>query len=70
MYANCYRYLIESYDSESRLLPQQAHARAKVREWIQASEGTFMINAVPVSFFFRMLNSILTLALHRSETTR
>ncbi|KAF5702984.1 glutathione S-transferase [Fusarium globosum] len=41
-------YLIESYDSESRLLPQQAHARAKVREWIQASEGTFMISAVPI----------------------
>ncbi|CVK96694.1 related to GTT1-glutathione S-transferase [Fusarium mangiferae] len=43
-------YLIESYDPTSRLLPEEAHARAKVREWIQASEGTFMINAVPVSF--------------------
>ncbi|KAF5630261.1 GTT1-glutathione S-transferase [Fusarium tjaetaba] len=41
-------YLIESYDSASRLLPQEAHARAKVREWIQASEGTFMMNAVPI----------------------
>ncbi|CZR46025.1 uncharacterized protein FPRO_11472 [Fusarium proliferatum ET1] len=41
-------YLIESYDSTSRLLPQEAHARASVREWIQASEGTFMMNAVPI----------------------
>ncbi|RBA13515.1 hypothetical protein FPRO05_02308 [Fusarium proliferatum] len=41
-------YLIESYDSASRLLPQEEHARARVREWIQASEGTFMMNAVPI----------------------
>ncbi|KAF5548217.1 GTT1-glutathione S-transferase [Fusarium napiforme] len=41
-------YLIESYDSASRLLPQEAHARARVREWIEASEGTFMMNAVPI----------------------
>ncbi|KAF5604325.1 GTT1-glutathione S-transferase [Fusarium pseudocircinatum] len=41
-------YLIESYDSASRLLPQEADARARVREWIQASEGTFMMNAVPI----------------------
>ncbi|KAF5684311.1 GTT1-glutathione S-transferase [Fusarium circinatum] len=41
-------YLIESYDSTSRLLPQEAHARASVREWIQASEGTFMMSAVPI----------------------
>lgn len=46
---NLYRYLCETYDSESWLLPQEAHTRAKVREWIQASEGTFMLNAVPVS---------------------
>ncbi|KAF5979039.1 glutathione S-transferase [Fusarium bulbicola] len=41
-------YLIESYDSASRLLPQEAHARASVREWIHASEGTFMMSAVPI----------------------
>ncbi|RBQ69733.1 hypothetical protein FVER14953_07652 [Fusarium verticillioides] len=41
-------YLIESYDSASGLLPREAHARARVREWIQASEGTFMMNAVPI----------------------
>ncbi|CCT71989.1 related to GTT1-glutathione S-transferase [Fusarium fujikuroi IMI 58289] len=41
-------YLIESYDSASRLLPQETYARASVREWIQASEGTFMMNAVPI----------------------
>ncbi|KAH7486104.1 hypothetical protein FOMA001_g5732 [Fusarium oxysporum f. sp. matthiolae] len=41
-------YLCETYDSESWLLPQEVHARAKVREWIQASEGTFMLNAVPI----------------------
>ncbi|KAI1029996.1 hypothetical protein LB504_010405 [Fusarium proliferatum] len=48
IYTNYFRYLIESYYSASRLLPQEAHARAKVREWFQASERTFMMNAVPI----------------------
>ncbi|SCN78460.1 related to GTT1-glutathione S-transferase [Fusarium fujikuroi] len=41
-------YLIESYDSTSQLLPQETYTRASIREWIQASEGTFIINAIPI----------------------
>lgn len=43
-------YLCESYDVVSRLIPHEPHARAKVREWIGASEGTFLLHALSILY--------------------
>ncbi len=43
-------YLCENYDPSHRLIPQERIARAKVREWIAASEGTFMIHGLAVLY--------------------
>jgi glutathione S-transferase len=51
-YADGSRYLCESYDAESRLIPREPRERAKVREWVAASEGTFMLHALSVSALF------------------
>ena len=43
-------YLCENYDPSHRLIPTERAARAKVREWMAASEGTFMIHALAVLY--------------------
>lgn len=48
-YAYRLRYLCEKYDAVSRLIPHEPRERAKVREWIEASEGTFLLHALSVS---------------------
>jgi glutathione S-transferase len=49
---NHYRYLLETYGTDSFLLPptSQPAARAKVREWMSAAEGTFMIHALAILY--------------------
>lgn len=44
------RYICENYDPTHRLIPQDRAARAKVREWIAAAEGTFMIHGLAVLY--------------------
>ncbi|KAG6989163.1 Glutathione S-transferase 3 [Fusarium oxysporum f. sp. conglutinans] len=41
-------YLCETYSTSSRLFPSEPLARAKVREWMAAAEGTFMLYALTV----------------------
>ena len=41
-------YLCETYDTSGKLLPKEPRARAKVREWMAAAEGTFMIHGLAV----------------------
>ncbi|KIW80140.1 hypothetical protein Z517_06755 [Fonsecaea pedrosoi CBS 271.37] len=45
-------YLCETYDLQGRLLPppQERRARAKVREWMAAAEGTFMLHALAILY--------------------
>jgi hypothetical protein len=43
------RYIGETYDTLSRLLPRNPTARAKVREWMAAAEGTLTIHGLAVS---------------------
>ncbi|KIX98445.1 uncharacterized protein Z520_05746 [Fonsecaea multimorphosa CBS 102226] len=43
-------YLCETYDPQGRLLPKERRARAKVREWMAAAEGTFMIHALAILY--------------------
>jgi glutathione S-transferase len=45
-----HRYLCKNYDPSHRLIPTERVARAKVREWIAASEGTFMIHGLAVLY--------------------
>ncbi|KAJ4417581.1 hypothetical protein N0V82_006054 [Gnomoniopsis sp. IMI 355080] len=45
-------YLLEVYDTTHRLMPPlgDAAGRAKVREWVHAAEGGFMMPAMPVLY--------------------
>lgn len=45
-------YLVDTYDQEHKLMPPPANAagRARVREWVHASEGMFMRPAMPVLY--------------------
>ncbi|KAK7888049.1 hypothetical protein LTR67_009444 [Exophiala xenobiotica] len=43
-------YLCETYDTSSRLLPRDPAARAKVREWMAAAEGTFMLHGLAILY--------------------
>ncbi|KIW99208.1 uncharacterized protein Z519_00871 [Cladophialophora bantiana CBS 173.52] len=43
-------YVCETYDPRGRLLPHERKARAKVREWMAAAEGTFMIHALAILY--------------------
>ena len=36
------------YDKSNRLIPKDVKSRAKVREWMAAAEGTFMVHALAV----------------------
>lgn len=45
------RYLIEKYDTDQRMLGGADPAtRNKVRMWIHAAEGTFMIHALSITY--------------------
>ena len=48
------RYLCEQYDKSHRLLPTDEAQRVKVREWIHAAEGTFMIHCLPTVYVRRI----------------
>ncbi|KAF5258151.1 hypothetical protein FOXYS1_11292 [Fusarium oxysporum] len=43
-------YLCESYGALSRLIPREVCERAKVKEWIEASEGTFLLHALSILY--------------------
>ncbi|KAI1625326.1 glutathione S-transferase [Exophiala viscosa] len=43
-------YICETYDTSCRLLPKEPAARAKVREWMSAAEGTFMIHGLAILY--------------------
>lgn len=45
-------YLLEAYDTKHKLMPPPGDAvgRAKVREWVHAAEGGFMMPAMPVLY--------------------
>lgn len=43
-------YLLETYDISHRLLPREGPARHKVREWMYAAEGTFMLHAMAILY--------------------
>ncbi|KAJ9494905.1 hypothetical protein H2202_009610 [Exophiala xenobiotica] len=44
------KYLCETYDTSSRLLPREPAARAKAREWMAAAEGTFMLHGLAILY--------------------
>ncbi|KAI9731203.1 MAG: hypothetical protein M1834_005396 [Cirrosporium novae-zelandiae] len=41
-------YLLETYDKENRLLPKDTIPRVRIREWIHASEATFVMHAIAI----------------------
>ncbi|EXK77036.1 hypothetical protein FOQG_18245 [Fusarium oxysporum f. sp. raphani 54005] len=43
-------YLCEKYDAVSRLIPHEPRERAKVKQWIGASEGTFLLHALSILY--------------------
>lgn len=45
-----YRYLCETYDKSSKLLPSDAAPRAKAYEWLHAAEGTFMLHSLAIFY--------------------
>lgn len=48
------RYLCEHYDKSHRLLPTDEAQRVKVREWIHAAEGAFMVHCLPTVYVRRL----------------
>ena len=44
------RYLCEQYDTTDRLLPTEPAQCIKVREYIHAAEGTFMVHCLPTVY--------------------
>jgi glutathione S-transferase len=48
-------YLCETYDKQQRLLPGDTRERAKVLEWLSASEGTFLMHGIAVRNHCRIL---------------
>ena len=48
------RYLCEHYDKSHRLLPMDEAQRVKVREWIHAAEGAFMVHCLPTVYVRRI----------------
>ena len=45
-----FRYLCEQYDDSHRLLPTDQAQRAKVRKFIHAAEGAFMVHCLPTLY--------------------
>ncbi|KAK5160815.1 glutathione S-transferase [Cryomyces antarcticus] len=43
-------YLVENYDPTHRLLPLDTAQRSKVRQWIHAAEGTFMVHCLAITY--------------------
>ncbi|KAF2856470.1 glutathione S-transferase [Plenodomus tracheiphilus IPT5] len=43
-------YLCETYDKEGRLLPHDPEERVKVRQWVHASEATFVLHALAILY--------------------
>jgi glutathione S-transferase len=43
-------YLCEKYDKQHRLMPADEVKRARVREWMAASEGTFMMHGIAIMY--------------------
>lgn len=43
-------YVLETYDTQHRLMPADAAGRARVREWLHAAEGTFMLHTMAVLY--------------------
>lgn len=52
------RYLCEHYDKSHRLFPTDEAQRIKVREWIHAAEGSFMIHSLP-SVYVRRIDATM-----------
>lgn len=46
------RYLLEQYDTNSKLLPPKSNPvdRYKAYEWVHAAEGTFMLHALAILY--------------------
>jgi len=43
-------YLCDTYDKEGRMIPLQQPERTKVQQWIHAAEGTFLLNALAITY--------------------
>lgn len=43
-------YLCETYDEENRLIPKDVKERIKVLQWIHASEATFMLHGLAITY--------------------
>lgn len=48
------RYLCEQCDRSHRLLPTDEVRRVKVREWIHAADGAFMVHYLPTVYIRRI----------------
>ena len=48
------RYLCDHYDKSHRLFPTDETQQLKVREWIHAAEGTFMVHCLPTVYVRRI----------------
>lgn len=44
------RYLCEAYDPSHRLIGSSINTRAQVREWMAASEGTFLMHGIAIMY--------------------
>ena len=44
------RYLCETYDKSNRLIPTSPEKRVQVLQWIHASEATFMLHALAITY--------------------
>ncbi|KAF2758652.1 hypothetical protein EJ05DRAFT_510552 [Pseudovirgaria hyperparasitica] len=44
------RYLVETYEKSTRLLPSDRAHRVNVRVWVSAAEGTFLVHALAILY--------------------
>lgn len=44
------RYLIDTYDTHSKLLPKDIALRCQAYEWLHAAEGTFMLHGLAILY--------------------
>ena len=47
---NLNRYLCEKYDKRNLLVPKEVHQRVKVLQWVHASEATFMLHSLAITY--------------------